>query len=217
MKTPAQILQGWDITSIVTLQPGTPWSVQDTSNDFSGTKEGLTTRTRGEKPGTSTAIPTLSRQCPTDSPFSPEAIRLRLPPRNPLCDNSGARLGALAMASLSKLDATSRQLRPDPSGVRAIRDHRKEHFPESAISDLGFSVFKKFKIKERITAQFRAEFLNVLNHPVFGQIDSGHLANNDPSAGVLGVASETPDEASGNPVLGSGSSRDIQLGLKIIF
>ncbi len=79
------------------------------------------------------------------------------------------------------------------------------------------SVTKDFKIKERFSAQFRAEAFNILNHPVFGQVDSGHLANNDPSAGVLGLANNTPDAAAGNPVLGTGSSRDIQLGLKLIF
>jgi hypothetical protein len=31
------------------------------------------------------------------------------------------------------------------------------------------------------------------------------------------LANSTPDQASGNPVLGSGSNRDIQLGLKLIF
>ena len=40
LKTPGQFLQGWAINSIVTIQPGTPWAVQDTSNDFSGTGEG---------------------------------------------------------------------------------------------------------------------------------------------------------------------------------
>ncbi len=39
MKSPGQLLQGWVINSIVTMQPGTPWAVQDTSNDFSGTGE----------------------------------------------------------------------------------------------------------------------------------------------------------------------------------
>jgi len=43
------------------------------------------------------------------------------------------------------------------------------------------------------------------------------LTNNDPSAGVLGLANETPDAAAGNPVLGSGANRDVQLGLKLIF
>ena len=31
LKTPGQILQGWAINSIVNIQPGTPWAVQDTN------------------------------------------------------------------------------------------------------------------------------------------------------------------------------------------
>ena len=34
-----QILEGWTVNSIVTLESGLPWGVQDTSNDFSGTDE----------------------------------------------------------------------------------------------------------------------------------------------------------------------------------
>jgi hypothetical protein len=81
------------------------------------------------------------------------------------------------------------------------------------------SVQKDWKFKERLTAQFRAEFFNVLNHPLFGQVVAGHLANNHPSSGEspFGAANKTPDKAAGNPVLGSGSNRDVQLGLKLIF
>ncbi len=43
IKSPAQLLQGWAINSIVTIQPGTPWAVQDSNgnglDDFSGTNE----------------------------------------------------------------------------------------------------------------------------------------------------------------------------------
>ena len=76
---------------------------------------------------------------------------------------------------------------------------------------------KNWKFKERLTAQFRAEFFNVLNHPMFADVGNGHLATNDPSAGFIGLANATPDQGAGNPVLGSGSNRDIQLGLKLIF
>jgi hypothetical protein len=94
--------------------------------------------------------------------------------------------------------------------------------------DLGYrnwdlSVFKSFKFKERLTAQFRAEFFNVLNHPNFANPftsinGNGTGAEADPSSTTnFGCGCVTPDQAATNPVLGSGSARDIQLGLKLIF
>jgi hypothetical protein len=82
-----------------------------------------------------------------------------------------------------------------------------------------FSILKNWKFKERYAAQFRAEFFNVLNHPIFGGVDAGHLATNDPSVGsnTFGQTNATADLAAGNPVMGSGSNRVIQLGLKLAF
>jgi hypothetical protein len=39
-KSPGQILQGWQVNSIVTVQTGQPWNVVDTGNDISLTGEG---------------------------------------------------------------------------------------------------------------------------------------------------------------------------------
>ena len=82
-----------------------------------------------------------------------------------------------------------------------------------------FSILKNMKFKERLAVQFRAEFFNVLNHPIFGGVDAGHLATNDPSVGsnTFGQTNATADLAAGNPVMGSGSNRVIQLGLKLAF
>lgn len=38
-KGAGQMLQGWSLNSVVTLQSGMPWGVNDTTNDFSGTGE----------------------------------------------------------------------------------------------------------------------------------------------------------------------------------
>jgi hypothetical protein len=75
-----------------------------------------------------------------------------------------------------------------------------------------FSVFKNTMIRERITAQFRAEFFNFLNHPIMANA-SGNIT----SPSTFGCGCDTPDQAGQNPVLGSGGARVIQLGLKIIF
>src|SRR5262249_43822570 len=48
MKAPAQLLQGWSINSIVSVQSGLPWGVNDTSTDFSGTSEITAQNSSGE-------------------------------------------------------------------------------------------------------------------------------------------------------------------------
>ena len=79
-----------------------------------------------------------------------------------------------------------------------------------------------FAFKERYNAQFRVEFFNVLNHPLianpFGSVNN-YGGGSDPgsSPSTFGCGCTTPDVAAGNPIIGSGSSRDIQLGLKLTF
>ena len=95
-------------------------------------------------------------------------------------------------------------------------------FRDSGFKNLDFSVFKNFTFKERYTAQFRAEVFNLFNHPIFenpyGASNGSSGGNNDPSApATFGGGSGTPDVIAGNPVVGSGSSRDVQVGLKLTF
>lgn len=95
-------------------------------------------------------------------------------------------------------------------------------FRDSGYKNLDFSVFKTFTWKERYTAQFRAEVFNILNHPVFenpyGASNGSSGGNNDPSSpSAFGAAIGTPDVVAGNPLVGSGDSRNIQLGLKLTF
>jgi hypothetical protein len=96
-------------------------------------------------------------------------------------------------------------------------------FRDSGYRNWDLSVVKAFKFRERLTAQFRAELFNVLNHPNIanpygGPSDYGAGANDDPSShNLFGCGCATPDVAAANPVLGSGGNRAIQLGLKLLF
>jgi hypothetical protein len=94
-------------------------------------------------------------------------------------------------------------------------------FRDSGFRNWDLSVTKNWKFKERLTAQLRAEFFNVLNHPIFANPyggASGGSGARDPSAGAgFGCGCVTPDVGAANPVLGSGGNRAIQLGLKLIF
>ena len=88
---------------------------------------------------------------------------------------------------------------------------------------MDLSVTKAFKFRERLTAQFRAEFFNVFNHVNIANPYGGPGGGNgftDPSGtggAGFGFQNSTPDVISSNAVLGSGGPRAIQLGLKIIF
>ncbi len=72
--------------------------------------------------------------------------------------------------------------------------------------DVDFSVAKLTQIKERFSIQFRAEVFNILNHPNFGQPVNNLLAAN------FGQITATRT-ARGD----LGSSRQLQLGVKLVF
>jgi hypothetical protein len=93
-------------------------------------------------------------------------------------------------------------------------------FRDPGFRDWDLSITKSFVFKERLTAQFRAELFNVLNHPNFANPYGGSngFNENDPSSpSNFGCGCATPDQAAGNPVLGTGGNRAIQLGLKLLF
>lgn len=219
-KSPGQILQGWTINSIVTLQPGTPWSVQDSTNDFSGTGEGAGNPNPWGEAWDFYGNPKDFTATANGIAFVPGGNSAGAPTGNTLCDSKATALGTLALASLFNNGcyvSGNSVLIPPPFGQYGTVGRNIFRNPNFRTWDM--SVTKDMKIKERITVQFRAEFFNVLNHPLFGQVDVGHLTADDPSAAPtpLALANETPDAAAGNPVLGSGSNRDVQLGLKLIF
>jgi len=133
-------------------------------------------------------------------------------------------MGPLAVASLANLGcyaSGSSVLVPPAFGSHGtLGPNVFRGFP---FYNWDLSVTKMWKFKERLTAQFRAEFFNVLNHPNISNPFGGAGGDNtytDPSgtAGAsFGFRPETPDVTSSNPVLGSGGPRAVQLGLKLIF
>jgi hypothetical protein len=94
-------------------------------------------------------------------------------------------------------------------------------FRDQGFKNVDFSVFKSFTFKERYGAQLRVEFFNVLNHPTVANPyggASGFGGGTDPAAGTtFGCGCGTPDVLAGNPLVGSGSARAMQLGLKLTF
>jgi hypothetical protein len=94
-------------------------------------------------------------------------------------------------------------------------------FRDSGFKNLDMSIFKNFRFKERYGIQARWEVFNVLNHPLAanpygagGFVNANNLLNGSP---VFGSALATPDFIAGNPLIGSGSQRVMQVGLKLTF
>lgn len=79
--------------------------------------------------------------------------------------------------------------------------------------NLDFSVTKSTQIRERLNLQLRAEFFNVLNHPNFA-LPNGTVS---PGMAPAGTITQTPDVAQGNPGLGGGGPRVVQLAAKFTF
>jgi hypothetical protein len=77
--------------------------------------------------------------------------------------------------------------------------------------DFDFSLIKNTQLGERVKAQFRAEFFNIVNHPAFA------LPSNIFAAPNFGALFQTPDAAQNNVGLGSGGPRLIQFALKLSF
>jgi hypothetical protein len=202
-KSPGQMLQGWVLSSSILIESGQPWSPLD-SNDASGVGE---FQDRWDFFGN----PNDFNATFNAIPFYPAGG-----PMPATCLQAAAAAGAAATLAngcyASGPGARSVMIAPAPGnfGTMARNMFYGPHF-----ADWDFSVFKNWKFKERLTAQFRAEFFNILNHPIYANPNS--VGTNDPSSGGFGCACETPDVASTNPVLGTGAAREIQLGLKLLF
>jgi hypothetical protein len=85
-------------------------------------------------------------------------------------------------------------------------------FRDDGFRDWDFSLFKNWTVKERLTAQFRVEVFNILNHTILANPGNGGLRS-----ATLGCSCQTPDSGGQNPLLGTGGARAMQLGLKLLF
>ncbi|MGO8734366.1 MAG: hypothetical protein ACLQVM_16445 [Terriglobia bacterium] len=88
------------------------------------------------------------------------------------------------------------------------------------------ALYKDTAISERLKVQFRADFFNIVNHPnftnpflptFFAACDThGINPNNGACEGYLPTTA-TGDVGEGNPLIGGGGPRGIQLAIKLMF
>ena len=221
-----QMLEGWEINTILTLATPQSWGPMDEGTDAAG-------------------IGPLPVSPPANTPIrwsfygNREDFKSRggvgIPyfsgnnmPANP-SGNATCNAQALALDGGSPGAATESLaffgcyaqgnsiMLPPPLGQ--FGNMGRNFFPDSGFKNFDFSLAKNWHLAESMRLQFRAEFFNIFNHPNFANPYGGQngFGLNDPSVRPFGCGCATPDVAAANPAVGSGGSRSIQLGLKFIF
>jgi hypothetical protein len=200
-KSPLQLLEGWSVQSAILVTSGLPWNASTTKN-LSGSNEKKDRWDFFGNPGDFTQ---------TSSPIPWYAFGATNMPA--MCTQEAATLGPTETTSFKKYgcyaQGNSVMLPPPPNTFGTVS---RNEFRGPDYVDWDFSLFKNIKFTERLTAQFRAEAFNILNHKILYQ-----GTTNPSTTASFGCACETPDQAQTNPVLGLGGARNIQLGLKLLF
>jgi len=223
-----QLLHGWKLNTIVTLSGSQPWNIIDGGDNFSGSKENTDRWDFFGNPSDFKATSSSIAYCDfTQTPVTcsktsgvsgiVSVLPSSLANQCTKFASDPAHLASLA-ASGCYVSGNSVMI---PNAMGSYGTMGRNIFRDAGFKNVDFSVFKTFSFKERYSATFRAEFFNFFNHPIianpFGSVN-GYGGGSDPSSGTtFGCGCTTPDIAAGNPVVGSGSSRQIQLGLKLTF
>lgn len=229
VKSKWQMLEGWQVTSVVNLQAGEPFTLGDFNDDISGTGEyndrwNMTGPTRDIHWSPSTTIPYVD---PNVVPLNFNVdtntgnVLSGTTPAAQSCVNQAFATGGQAAANmlagpngydLGCYVSGSAILTPPALGSQG--NMRRNIFRGPAFANWDMSASKVWKLNKRVKLQLRGEFFNVLNHTNF-DVFSMNTDLSVPSN--VGLVIATPDVAASNPVIGSGGSRHIQLGAKIIW
>jgi hypothetical protein len=233
-KSPLQMLEGWQLASIVTIEGSEPYTLYDFSDDISLTGEFEDRWNISGSPGNVHWSPTTPLNYIQPTAFNTDAnqnVISGATPQAQQCVIAAMAAGGQAAANqlngnpnfenLTSFPSTSGGCYVEGSTVLTppapltFGNMGRNIFRGPAFREWDFSIAKIWKLSERVKMQFRGEFFNVLNHPNFDVFS----LNNDLSVpSAVGTAIFTPDlGTASNPVLGTGGSRHIQLGAKIIW
>jgi len=227
-----QLLEGWKINSIMNLQSSMPWIAFDAAHNFSGSGDNADRwdffGNYGDFKSGSSSIPFCSGPGPNgcsvtsgvsgiQSFFSPSASTAMWAQCTAVAPDPGTlKTGGCYVDGKSVMV---------PPTLGTFGTMGRNLFRDTGFKNVDLSVFKNFKFKERYNATFRVEIFNIFNHPIisnpygasngYGGASGG--TNDMGTSSTFGCGCATPDVAAGNPLVGSGSSRDIQLGLKFTF
>jgi len=239
IKSPGQMLEGWQISAIWALQTGFAWAPNDQSvNDWGGTGETGNPIARpnqgvwqswnysGPKSAFSNAgdtpipcygalsgcIPWATSGAPTPgtaSIWNTCSAAAQAPYSNSL--QKDLALAALLSSKGACYIQKGGVLTPPAYGT--LGNASRGLFTGPTFQNVDVSLQKMWHFKERYTAQLRIEVYNVFNHTNFAQFSDGSA---DPTVGQ-GGATPFGFATTGQQLSGVSSNRQFQFGLKLAF
>lgn len=193
-----RLKNGWGLNSSVTLQSGQPFQFNyNFEGDFSGSGSGFD---RPDSIGPTVYHPHDPRHYVDLGTFAIPCI--------------------VTVATGSASDCVP--------GTRNFGNEGRTSLHGPSFKQLDLAIYKTTPLTERLNMQLRAEFFNLLNHPNFANpflpafladpgINGFTLSGNrEVGAGSYPITA-TGDVGVGNPFLGGGGPRGIQLAVKFIF
>jgi len=202
IRTKWQMLEGWQLTSIVNLQTGMPYTLGDFNDDISYTGE---FNDRWNMSGNPKDIHWSAKGPLPYFDFSDAAHS------NAACVTQATALGTLDNLYYYGCYAQGSAVITPPADTTQGNMGRNI-FVGPGFANWDFSVSKTWRLNERVKLQLRGEFFNILNHANFAGLETDLSLPT-----TVGTVVYTPDIGSANPVIGSGGSRHIQLGGKIVW
>jgi hypothetical protein len=224
IKSKWQMLEGWEMTSVVMVQSGEPYTLGDFDDDISETGE-FNDRWNMSGPASNIhwsnlkSIPYVDPSQFNEDPSTFDVIS-GATPQAQMCVTQALAAGGQAAANQLGEDGgdlgcyVSKNTVITPPAYGSQGNMGRNIFRGPAFTNWDFSLSKAWKLSDRMKLQVRGEFFNILNHPNF---DGFTMDTDLTDTSTVGTAIFTPDVASSNPVIGSGGSRHIQLGAKIIW
>ncbi len=199
-----KLKNGWGINSVLTLQDGQPFQFNyNFEDDYSGSGNGY------------------------DRPDVVGPIRYH--PHDPL---NFVDLSSFAIPCTVNVVVASGAASDCVPGTRHFGNEGRDSLRGPSFKEFNFAFYKTTALTERLNMQFRVDFFNLPNHPNFAnpflpafisdpavhgfQIVNGREVGNKSGSGS-GVITATGDVGIGNPFIGGGGPRGIQLAVKFNF
>jgi hypothetical protein len=204
-----RLKNGWGLNSVLNLQDGQPFQFSYTEDDFSGSGNGF------DRPDVVGPIVYHPHQPLNFVDVSSFAIPCQITTIAQTPDPNGTGLTESAQDCVP--------------GTRHFGNSGRNSLRGPSFKELNFAIYKSTAITERLNMQFRADFFNILNHPNFANpflpaflsdpgLNGSNLVNGREVGSAPGsVITATGDVGIGNPFLGGGGPRGIQLAVKFTF